>query len=76
MPSVMYITDSGTTRDDGRRGYRGTSGSGLGRVKTLGGKRDSAPNDILRVRLCPDRCDERLNAYYVHHAGDVVGQHV
>ena len=28
MPSVMYITDSGTTRDNGRRGYRGISALG------------------------------------------------
>src|ERR1700691_3117854 len=27
----MYITDSGTTRDDGRRGYRGTSALGHSR---------------------------------------------
>ena len=53
---------------------------GLGRVKTLGDEGDSATLRqgacILRVRLCADRRDERLDAYYVHHAGNVVGQHV
>jgi len=31
---------------------------------------------IVQARLCPDRCDERLDAHNIHHAGNVVGQHV
>src|SRR6185437_8887253 len=53
---------------------------GLGCVKTLGAEGDSATLRqgacILRVRLCADPRDERLDAYYVHHASNVVGQHV
>ena len=42
---------------------------GLGRVKTRGETQDLATNGapILPVRLCPDRCNERLDAHDVHH---------
>lgn len=53
------------------------SAEGLGRVKTLGEKRDTA---TLTRRgyflLSPDRCHERLDAHYIHHAGEIIGQHV
>ena len=51
---------------------------GLGRVKTRGETQDLATNGapVLPVRLCPDRCNERLDAHDVHHAGNVVGQHM
>ena len=58
--------------------HRQMSASGLGRVKTRGETQDLATNGapILPVRLCPDRCNERLDAHDVHHAGNVVGQHM
>ena len=28
------------------------------------------------VRLCPDRCHERLDTHDVHHAGEIVSQYV
>jgi hypothetical protein len=54
------------------------SGLGLGCVKTLGETQGLATNGarILQVRLCPDRCNERLDTHDVHHAGNVVGQHM
>jgi hypothetical protein len=54
------------------------SGLGLGCVKTLGETRDLATNGarILPVRLYPDRCNERLDTHDVHHACNVIGQHM
>jgi hypothetical protein len=56
------------------------SALGLGRVKTLG--RIVGFDDLRKwgllfwVRLCPDRCHERLDAHDVHHAGEIVSQYV
>src|SRR5262245_20970948 len=59
------------------------SALGLGRVKTLwsrkecrfGSLREWGPA-LFRVRLCSDRCHERLDAHDVHYAREIVGQNV
>jgi hypothetical protein len=56
------------------------SAMGLGRFKTVRQKRfklrETVNEPLFDFRLCSDRGHQRLNAHNIHHAGEIVGEHV